>query len=139
MGKLVALWVVLAALAFGMAQNVGGLRQSSWDLPVTAADNTVVSEFFGAISAVQTVCSESLRASLAAERALAACARLGDYFDAELGRSMTELKLRSLGAWTTPWQENADFGTVRQLSSGGATYFLAIDAAAGLAYVIRFQ
>lgn len=139
MGKVSALWVVLAVLAFGVGQNVGGLRQSSWDLPVTPADTTVVSEFFGALSAVQTACSESLRSSLAAERALAACARLGEYFMGEIGRSMVEMTFISVGSWVSPWQENADFGTVRQLSYQGSTYFLAINEAAGLAYVIRFE
>ncbi len=136
--RLVASYAVLAVLGLVAAQNVGGLRQASWDLPKTSADNTIVSEFFGALSAVQTMCPESLRASLAAERALAACARLGDYFMAELGRSMVEMTFISMGSWASPWQENNDFGTVRQLNYQGSEYFLAINEAADLAYVIRF-
>lgn len=137
--RLVASYAVLAVLGLVAAQNVGGLRQASWDLPKTSADNTIVSEFFGALSAVQTMCPESLRASLAAERALAACARLGDYFMAELGRSMVEMTFISMGSWASPWQENRDFGTVRRLNYQGSEYFLAIDERSGLAYVVRFE
>lgn len=130
---------VTGLLTAAAAQSVGSLRQATWDLPVTSTDNVVVSEFFGALQAVQSVCPESLRASLAAERALAACARLGDYFQAEVGRSMVELAFITTGSWASPWQENPDFGTVRRLAHEGAEYFLAINEASGLAYVIRFE
>lgn len=135
----VGLVFLAAAVAGAAAQNVGGLRQASWDLPVTASDNVVVSEFFGALQAVQSICPESLRVSLAAEQALAACARLGQYFMADLGRSMVEMAFITNGSWASPWQENQDFGTVRRLAHQGAEYFLAINEANGLAYVIRFE
>ena len=131
---------VLGLAGLVAAQNVGGLRQANWDLPVTPADNTVVSEFFGALSAVQTVCPESLRASLAAERALAACAQLGKYFNAEVGRSMSELAfLTAPASWLSPWQADPGFGTVRRLELDGVEYFLAINEGTGLAYVVRFE
>lgn len=131
--------VIVTATLTVAAQGVGSLRGSSWDLPKTEADNTVVSEYFGALSAVQTTCPQTLQNSLAAERALAACARLGDYFDGEMARSMAELAFLSKGSWVSPWQEDPGFGVVRRLTYGGAEYYLAMNEATGLAYVIRFE
>lgn len=131
--------VVLAVTLSAAAQGVGTLRQSSWDLPKTDVDNVVVSEFFGALSAVQTACPQSLQDSLAAERALAACARLGAYFNGEVARAMAEMAFLSSGSWLSPWQEDPGFGVVRRLTYEGVEYYVAMNEAAGFAYVIRFD
>lgn len=134
--------LVTAAVLFGavLAQGVGSLRTTSWDLPRTETDNTVVSAFFGALQAVQTSCPQSLQDSLAAERAYAACAKLGDYLSGELGRTMVEVEfLTTPGTWVSPWQEDPGFGVLRRLSFGGVEYYLAINEVAGLAYAIRFE
>lgn len=130
---------MIALLGLGLAQSVGSLRASSWDLPKTDVDNTVVSSFFGALQAVQTACPQSLQDSLAAERALAACARLGDYFSGEVARAMVEMEFISSGRWVTSWQEDSGFGVVRQLSFNGSLFFVAMNEATRLAYVVRFE
>lgn len=136
---LAAMLCTLLAAGPCKAQNVAALRQSTWDLPVTDTDNTVVGEFFGALGSVQILCPEQMRASLRTEDALAACGSLGQYFNAEIGRSTAEMVFHVRGTWTSPWQANADFGTVRRLMYQGVEYFLAINEQSGTAFVIRFR
>ncbi|MEX2536237.1 MAG: hypothetical protein WD273_11640 [Trueperaceae bacterium] len=140
--------LVLAFLTFthlGLGQNVRSLREQPTDLPQSTADREVLNLFFGAISAVQGRCIPALVESLQAENALAACASYGTNFGtAELTRQEVELEfivpleLEERGAWLTPWRNNSDFGTVRELEFGDSHYFLALDDASGRAYVIKF-
>lgn len=143
---LVLVLVFLTFSHFGLGQNVRSLREQSTDLPQSAADREVLNLFFGAISAVQDGCGPALVESLRAENALAACATYGTSFGstAELTRQMVELEfmvpleVEDRGAWLTPWRNNSDFGTVRELVFGDSHYFLALDDASGIAYVIKF-
>lgn len=121
------------------AQSVGGLRGTTWDLPRTDVDNTVISRYFGALQAVQTSCPQSLQDSLAAERAYAACARLGEFFMGDMARSLVEIEFISTGQWVSPWQEDPGFGVLRRLTLNGVEFFLAMNESTGLAYVIRFE
>ena len=129
-----------ALLLIASAQNVGSLRQSSYDLPQTPLDSEVLTLFFGAIEAVQGPCAPSLTESLAAERALAACATFGGS-GLDTRRTLAELAFETnrtgtSHTWQTPWQQVDGFGSVRRVALAGQEYFLAIDD--GLAYVIRF-
>lgn len=145
---LAAIFSSLLCAAF--AQNVSSLRQASTDLPQTDADRTVVNLFFGSISAVQTPCDESLKASLEAEKALAACASFDNSMYMGMGETltrqtvdmsfydMTEPFMGGKGEWLSPWQNNEEFGTARQLGYEGSTYYLTLDAEQGLARVIKF-
>lgn len=133
------------ALTFALAQNVATLKQQTTDLPRNSADQFVLNNFFGALSAVQDTCPSGLVASLKEQKALAGCAT----FDANSGmaslmRTAVEAKFTTAtmtdkASWVTPWQANADFGTVRQLQYQGTTYYLTLDADKGQARVIVFQ
>ena len=129
-----------ALLLVASAQNVGSLRQASYDLPQTALDGEVLTLFFGALDAVQGPCSATLTESLAAENALAACATFRAS-NLDTRRSLAELAFQTNRTgtphtWLTPWQQVDGFGSVRRFALAGQEYFLAIDD--GLAYVIRF-
>ena len=131
---------VTALLLFASAQNVGSLRQASYELPQMALDTEVLTLFFGAINAVQGPCSATLSASLASERALAACATFSP-LSLDLSRQSAQLAFEANfqgtpHRWLTPWQQADGFGSVRRVALAGHEYFLAIDD--GLAYVIRF-
>lgn len=138
--RVIVATVLVAFMLAATAQNVGALRQTSYDLPQTDLDREVLTLFFGAIDAVQGPCSASMTASLAAESALAACATFSTY---GLGLSRQSAQLAfdanfqgTPHTWLTPWQQAEGFGSVRRVALAGQEYFLAIDD--GLAYVIRF-
>jgi hypothetical protein len=145
--RLLLALVILVVATSAVSQSVRSLRGQVTDLPQTETDRKVLNLFFGSVSAVQGPCSESLVASLQKEKALAACASYSTSFtSAELARQMVELEFmtlvnnsaNSVGAWLTPWRENADFGTVRELEFEGTSYFLAIRHETGTAYLIKF-
>lgn len=137
-GAVAALALVVASPAW--AQNVGALRSATWELPRTDADVRVINEVFTGVSAVQTECPEGLRESLAEERAYAACGRYEARGGAQVGRMLVDANVSILGrVWQSAWQENSEFGTVRTLAYGGATYYVALDDSGGLVYVIRFE
>jgi hypothetical protein len=138
--RVIVATALVAFMLVASAQNVGALRQTSYDLPQTVLDREVLTLFFGAIDAVQRPCSASLTDSLASERALAACAAF-DAGNLDLERRRAQLAFESNfdgtpHTWVTPWQEAEGFGNVRRVALAGQEYFLAIDD--GLAYVIRF-
>ena len=142
--RLLLCLILSAGVAIG--QDVRSLRVQSTDLPRTENDREVLNLFFGSISAVQGACSESLVESLRAEDALAACATYSTQYGlpAEMTRQMVDteflmpLELSGRGSWSTPWRENPDFGTVRELTFEGDHYFLMLDHASGRAYVVKF-
>lgn len=130
---------LLAVTATAWGQNVGALRSATWELPQTDADRRVINGIFGGLNAVQVECPASLRESLAAERAYAACAEYQPGSLAEFDRGDAERGVIGLGdVWQSPWQENSEFGVVRTLALGGATYYVALDRPNALVFVIRF-
>lgn len=143
--KKAAATLVLLTLTFALAQNVATLRQTTTDLPRNSADQFVLNNFFGALSAVQDTCPDGLVASLKEQNALAGCATFdGNSGMGSLMRSAVEAQFAAAtmtdkATWATPWQANSDFGTVRQLKYQGTTYFLTLDADKGQARVILFQ
>lgn len=142
--KRLAFALVISALTLAIAQNVATLRQTNAGFPRNADDQFVLNTYFGAIGAVQDSCPAVLAASLREQKAVAACATFGQGAGrAELLRSAVEAHFLDVtmfqdDAWVTPWNANADFGTVRQLWYKRTTYHLTLDARRGLARVIVF-
>lgn len=124
------------------AQSVSSLRQSSWDLPKTQEDIFVMNKVFDATDAVQTQCPQTTIESLTEENALAACATASG-FTTRLSslRSYIEIRLDRHGSWLTPWQENEDFGSVRQYVYNGTTFYIALKVVdrKSVIYLIRFN
>lgn len=147
--KIIMLVSLLLVTYLVSAQDVGGLKSSNTDLPQTDADRTVVNALFGSIGAVQSSCSSSLIASLKKENALATCASYDESMYMGVGDGLlremidnsffeiTEAYMGGGGQWLTPWQENKDFGVIRQLGYEGNIYYLTLDD--GVARVIKFN
>lgn len=122
------------------SQGLAPLRSTQWDLPVTPEDAALLSEFFSRLDAIQEPCPSYLQEELAAEQALAACGYAPSHYTGNAGRNQADRWLDLLPGltWLSPWQTNPTFGTVREVSVGAYTYFIAIDDAAAAVYVIRF-
>ena len=82
--------LVSALMTGAIAQDVGSLQGSSFDLPQTDLDREVLTLCFGAIDAVHSERSSGLQQSLEAERALAACATFSS-FSIDLARQLTQI------------------------------------------------
>lgn len=121
------------------SHGLASLRSPQWDLPVTPEDAALLSELFSRLDAVQEPCPTYLQEELAAEQALAACGYIPSHYAGDRGRNQADrwLNLMSGLTWLSPWQTNPTFGTVRELSVGAYTYFIAIDDAIAAVYVIR--